>query len=92
MSLHNSCYFQLLCVIRWSHLSESVSEGVYVYLSPVLSYPGFNPRWDCTFKFLLHVPELVLVRFVVEDHDYTARNEFLGQFTLPFTSMRTGNL
>ncbi|XP_062859921.1 1-phosphatidylinositol 4,5-bisphosphate phosphodiesterase delta-3-A [Trichomycterus rosablanca] len=51
---------------------------------------GFNPRWDCTFKFVLHVPELVLVRFVVEDHDYTARNEFLGQFTLPFTSMRTG--
>ncbi|KAK3528997.1 hypothetical protein QTP70_014393 [Hemibagrus guttatus] len=58
--------------------------------SPVCSYPGFNPRWDCTFKFLLHVPELVLVRFVVEDHDYTTRNEFLGQFTLPFTSMRTG--
>ncbi|XP_007234134.2 1-phosphatidylinositol 4,5-bisphosphate phosphodiesterase delta-3-A isoform X2 [Astyanax mexicanus] len=51
---------------------------------------GFNPRWNCTFKFLLHVPELVLVRFVVEDHDYTARNEFLGQFTLPFSSMRTG--
>ncbi|KAL6475199.1 hypothetical protein MHYP_G00162390 [Metynnis hypsauchen] len=51
---------------------------------------GFNPRWDCTFKFLLHVPELVLIRFVVEDHDYTARNEFLGQFTLPFTSIRTG--
>ncbi|TSK14618.1 1-phosphatidylinositol 4,5-bisphosphate phosphodiesterase delta-3-A [Bagarius yarrelli] len=48
-----------------------------------------NGMWDCTFKFLLHVPELVLVRFVVEDHDYTARNEFLGQFTLPFTSMRT---
>ncbi|XP_027033570.2 1-phosphatidylinositol 4,5-bisphosphate phosphodiesterase delta-3-A isoform X1 [Tachysurus fulvidraco] len=51
---------------------------------------GFNPRWDCTFKFLLHVPELVLVRFVVEDHDYTTRNEFVGQFTLPFTSMCTG--
>ncbi|XP_076856295.1 1-phosphatidylinositol 4,5-bisphosphate phosphodiesterase delta-3-A [Brachyhypopomus gauderio] len=51
---------------------------------------GFNPRWDCTFKFLLHVPELVLVRFVVEDHDYTTRNEFLGQFTLPFPSMRSG--
>ncbi|KAK1794513.1 hypothetical protein P4O66_010766 [Electrophorus voltai] len=51
---------------------------------------GFNPRWDCTFKFLLHVPELVLVRFVVEDHDYATRNEFLGQFTLPFPSMRAG--
>ncbi|KAK9965414.1 hypothetical protein ABG768_004507 [Culter alburnus] len=51
---------------------------------------GFNPRWDCTFKFQLHVPELVLVRFMVEDHDYATRNDFLGQFTLPFTSMRTG--
>ncbi|KAI7797080.1 putative 1-phosphatidylinositol 4 [Triplophysa rosa] len=51
---------------------------------------GFNPRWDCTFKFQLHVPELVLIRFKVEDHGYATRNEFLGQFTLPFTSMRTG--
>nr|XP_051968019.1 1-phosphatidylinositol 4,5-bisphosphate phosphodiesterase delta-3-A-like [Xyrauchen texanus] len=51
---------------------------------------GFNPRWDCTFKFILHVPELVLVRFKVEDHDFTTRNDFLGQFTLPLTSMRTG--
>ncbi|XP_048035419.1 1-phosphatidylinositol 4,5-bisphosphate phosphodiesterase delta-3-A isoform X1 [Megalobrama amblycephala] len=51
---------------------------------------GFNPRWDCTFKFQLHVPELVLVRFMVEDHDYATRNDFLGQFTLPFTSMQTG--
>ncbi|XP_039547096.1 1-phosphatidylinositol 4,5-bisphosphate phosphodiesterase delta-3-A isoform X3 [Pimephales promelas] len=51
---------------------------------------GFNPRWDCTFKFQLHVPELVLVRFMAEDHDYATSNDFLGQFTLPFTSMRTG--
>ncbi|XP_012688878.1 1-phosphatidylinositol 4,5-bisphosphate phosphodiesterase delta-3-A isoform X2 [Clupea harengus] len=51
---------------------------------------GFNPRWDCTFKFQLHVPELVLVRFLVEDHDFTSSNDFLGQFTLPLNSMRTG--
>ncbi|XP_072522733.1 1-phosphatidylinositol 4,5-bisphosphate phosphodiesterase delta-3-A-like [Salminus brasiliensis] len=51
---------------------------------------GFNPKWDCDFKFLLHVPELVLVRFMVEDHDHHSTNDFLGQFTLPFTSMRTG--
>uniref|UniRef100_A0A672QHW8 Phosphoinositide phospholipase C n=1 Tax=Sinocyclocheilus grahami TaxID=75366 RepID=A0A672QHW8_SINGR len=51
---------------------------------------GFNPRWDCTFKFQLHVPELILLRFKVEDHDYATKNDFLGQFTLPFTSMRTG--
>ncbi|XP_049417638.1 1-phosphatidylinositol 4,5-bisphosphate phosphodiesterase delta-3-A [Epinephelus fuscoguttatus] len=51
---------------------------------------GFNPRWDCTLSFQLQVPELVLVRFVVEDHDHTAKNDFVGQFTLPFTSLRTG--
>ncbi|XP_036397583.1 1-phosphatidylinositol 4,5-bisphosphate phosphodiesterase delta-3-A-like isoform X2 [Megalops cyprinoides] len=51
---------------------------------------GFNPRWDCTLSFQLHVPEMALVRFVVEDHDYTSKNDFVGQFTLPFTSLRTG--
>lgn len=51
---------------------------------------GFNPRWDCTFNFTVHAPDLALVRFKVEDHDYTSSNDFLGQFTLPFTSLRTG--
>ncbi|KAL0984453.1 hypothetical protein UPYG_G00141740 [Umbra pygmaea] len=59
-------------------------------MSPRVDNNGFNPRWDCTFNFTLHVPELALVRFMVEDHDYTSRNDFLGQFTLPFTSVRTG--
>uniref|UniRef100_A0A669C434 Phosphoinositide phospholipase C n=1 Tax=Oreochromis niloticus TaxID=8128 RepID=A0A669C434_ORENI len=51
---------------------------------------GFNPRWDCTLSFQLQVPELALVRFVVEDHDHATKNDFVGQFTLPFTSFRIG--
>lgn len=51
---------------------------------------GFNPQWDCTFNFTVHVPDLALVRFMVEDHDYTSSNDFLGQYTLPFSSLRTG--
>ncbi|XP_053707505.1 1-phosphatidylinositol 4,5-bisphosphate phosphodiesterase delta-3-A-like isoform X1 [Synchiropus splendidus] len=51
---------------------------------------GFNPRWDCTLSFQLQVPDLALVRFMVEDHDHTSKNDFVGQFTLPFTSLRTG--
>ncbi|KAM7387292.1 hypothetical protein PAMA_009761 [Pampus argenteus] len=51
---------------------------------------GFNPQWNSTLSFPLQVPELALVRFVVEDHDHTAKNDFVGQFTLPFTSIRTG--
>ncbi|KAK1798417.1 hypothetical protein P4O66_007867 [Electrophorus voltai] len=51
---------------------------------------GFNPRWDCTLSFQVQVPELALVRFMVEDHDHTSKNDFVGQFTIPFTSLRTG--
>ncbi|XP_069021381.1 1-phosphatidylinositol 4,5-bisphosphate phosphodiesterase delta-3-A [Embiotoca jacksoni] len=51
---------------------------------------GFNPHWDCTLSFQLQVPDLALVRFMVEDHDHTAKNDLVGQFTLPFTSLRTG--
>ncbi|CAG5912031.1 unnamed protein product, partial [Menidia menidia] len=51
---------------------------------------GFNPRWDCIFNFTVHAPDLALVRFLVEDHDYTSSNDFLGQFTLPLSSLRTG--
>ncbi|KAL4659275.1 1-phosphatidylinositol 4,5-bisphosphate phosphodiesterase delta-3-A-like [Arapaima gigas] len=51
---------------------------------------GFNPRWNCTLSFKIQVPELALVRFLVEDHDHTSKNDFIGQFTIPFTSLRTG--
>ncbi|XP_068775542.1 1-phosphatidylinositol 4,5-bisphosphate phosphodiesterase delta-3 [Struthio camelus] len=51
---------------------------------------GFNPRWEETLTFQLRVPELALVRFVVEDYDSTSCNDFVGQFTLPLASMREG--
>eukprot|EP00070_Physeter_catodon_P048803 XP_028355697.1 1-phosphatidylinositol 4,5-bisphosphate phosphodiesterase delta-3 isoform X1 [Physeter catodon] len=51
---------------------------------------GFNPRWGQTLQFQLRVPELVLVRFVVEDYDATSPNDFVGQFTLPLSSLKQG--
>uniref|UniRef100_A0A3Q4AQ27 Phosphoinositide phospholipase C n=1 Tax=Mola mola TaxID=94237 RepID=A0A3Q4AQ27_MOLML len=51
---------------------------------------GFNPVWNETLNFVIHTPELALVRFVVEDHDKTSRNDFIGQFTLPFGCIQTG--
>ncbi|KAK7877933.1 hypothetical protein WMY93_031409 [Mugilogobius chulae] len=51
---------------------------------------GFNPVWNETLNFVVHVPELALVRFVVEDYDKASRNDFIGQFTLPFTSLQPG--
>ncbi|KAG8125266.1 hypothetical protein E2320_020586 [Naja naja] len=34
--------------------------------------------------------ELALLRFVVEDYDKTSRNDFVGQYTLPLTSVKEG--
>ncbi|KAI4874670.1 hypothetical protein NFI96_010438 [Prochilodus magdalenae] len=51
---------------------------------------GFNPMWNENFQFDLYVPELALVRFVVEDYDAVSNNDFIGQCTLPFTSLQSG--
>lgn len=51
---------------------------------------GFNPVWYDTLRFTIHAPELALVRFVVEDYDKAARNDFVGQYTLPFSCIQQG--
>ncbi|XP_062972827.1 1-phosphatidylinositol 4,5-bisphosphate phosphodiesterase delta-4 [Elgaria multicarinata webbii] len=51
---------------------------------------GFNPQWGEVFQFLVWVPELALLRFVVEDYDKASRNDFVGQYTLPLTSVKAG--
>ncbi|XP_051543709.1 1-phosphatidylinositol 4,5-bisphosphate phosphodiesterase delta-1a isoform X2 [Myxocyprinus asiaticus] len=51
---------------------------------------GLNPMWNTNFQFTVHVPELALVRFLVEDFDAASYNDFIGQYTLPLTSMQNG--
>ncbi|XP_044076729.1 1-phosphatidylinositol 4,5-bisphosphate phosphodiesterase delta-1b isoform X4 [Siniperca chuatsi] len=51
---------------------------------------GFNPAWNENFQFDVYVPDLALVRFVVEDYDSMSDNEFVGQYTLPFNSLKMG--
>lgn len=46
--------------------------------------------WNQSFQFDVHVPELVLVRFVVEDYDSTSQNDLIGQYCLPLTSIQNG--
>uniref|UniRef100_A0AAY4D683 Phosphoinositide phospholipase C n=1 Tax=Denticeps clupeoides TaxID=299321 RepID=A0AAY4D683_9TELE len=51
---------------------------------------GFNPVWYDTLNFTIHIPDLALVRFVVEDYDKTSKNDFVGQYTLPFSCIQQG--
>lgn len=66
-------------------------EGVCaLLLTPDVLALGFNPRWDTEFEFEVVVPELALVRFVVEDYDASSKNDFIGQSTIPLYSLRQG--
>uniref|UniRef100_A0A6Q2XVU5 Phosphoinositide phospholipase C n=1 Tax=Esox lucius TaxID=8010 RepID=A0A6Q2XVU5_ESOLU len=51
---------------------------------------GFNPMWNKKFQFNLKVPDLAMVRFLVEDYDHTSHNDFIGQFSMPLTSLQNG--
>lgn len=56
----------------------------------VLVLLGFNPWWDTEFEFEVAVPDLALVRFVVEDYDASSKNDFIGQSTIPWNSLKQG--
>ncbi|XP_077347360.1 1-phosphatidylinositol 4,5-bisphosphate phosphodiesterase delta-1 isoform X3 [Lithobates pipiens] len=51
---------------------------------------GFNPMWNEHFEFEIDVPALAVVRFLVEDYDVSSRNDFVGQYTVPLTSLQLG--
>ncbi|KAE8595388.1 hypothetical protein XENTR_v10015718 [Xenopus tropicalis] len=56
----------------------------------VMKNNGFNPTWNENFEFEIDVPALAVLRVVVEDHDAATRNDFIGQFTVPLTSLKLG--
>lgn len=62
----------------------------FLYLFLFIS--AFSPRWNETFTFIIQVPELALIRFVVENQGLITGNEFLGQYTLPVLCMNKGNI
>ncbi|KAJ8010958.1 hypothetical protein DPEC_G00080560 [Dallia pectoralis] len=51
---------------------------------------GFNPMWNKKFQFNLKVPDLAILRFLVEDYDHTSHNDFIGQFCMPLNSLQNG--
>ncbi|XP_069618854.1 1-phosphatidylinositol 4,5-bisphosphate phosphodiesterase zeta-1 [Ranitomeya imitator] len=51
---------------------------------------SLNPFWNQSLTFSVHLPELALLRVSVEDQYCILSSEFLGQYTLPLTSMSRG--
>ncbi|KAL3095460.1 hypothetical protein niasHS_007559 [Heterodera schachtii] len=50
---------------------------------------SFNPSFDESFQFVISVPELALVRFLVLDDDFIG-DDFIGQYTIPFECLQSG--
>ncbi|XP_061747483.1 1-phosphatidylinositol 4,5-bisphosphate phosphodiesterase delta-1-like isoform X2 [Nerophis ophidion] len=69
---------------------HGVPADVAVKETSTVKNNGFNPAWNENFQFDIYVPDLALVRFLVEDHDSTSGNEFVAQYTLPFNSLKMG--
>lgn len=63
---------------------------IHCMRSVSLIFTGFNPFWNETLQFVVHTPELAIVRYVVEDYDKTSKNDFIGQYTLPFSCIQPG--
>lgn len=51
---------------------------------------GFNPMWNTNFQFDISVPELAMVRFLIEDYDAGSHNDYVAHYSLPLTSVRNG--
>ncbi|XP_014861485.1 PREDICTED: 1-phosphatidylinositol 4,5-bisphosphate phosphodiesterase zeta-1-like isoform X2 [Poecilia mexicana] len=51
---------------------------------------SMTPRWDTDMNFNITVPELCLIRFCVRDQMTLFKSEFVGQYTMPFTSLKKG--
>nr|XP_019934144.1 PREDICTED: 1-phosphatidylinositol 4,5-bisphosphate phosphodiesterase zeta-1-like [Paralichthys olivaceus] len=55
-----------------------------------VKHNSLTPHWDADMIFNISVPELCLVRFCVRDHTGFLSSDFVGQYTLPFSSLKKG--
>ncbi|XP_053175019.1 1-phosphatidylinositol 4,5-bisphosphate phosphodiesterase zeta-1-like [Scomber japonicus] len=51
---------------------------------------SLSPHWDSDMNFNISVPELCLIRFCVRDQTGLLSSEFVGQYMLPFSSLKKG--
>lgn len=69
--------------------NEIQMKHILVIMNICVFSLGFNPVWEETLSFTLHMAEVVLVRFLVWDHDPIGR-DFIGQRTVAFSSLMPG--
>ncbi|CAK9297085.1 unnamed protein product [Gordionus sp. m RMFG-2023] len=56
----------------------------------IIANNGFNPVWNEAFEFVIDDPQSAILRFVVKDFNSSSKNDFIGQFTIPFKCLMEG--
>nr|XP_057931618.1 1-phosphatidylinositol 4,5-bisphosphate phosphodiesterase zeta-1-like [Doryrhamphus excisus] len=51
---------------------------------------SLSPYWDADMNFRISIPDLCLIRFCVRDQTGFLSSVFVGQYTLPFHSLKKG--
>ncbi|XP_044048730.1 1-phosphatidylinositol 4,5-bisphosphate phosphodiesterase zeta-1-like isoform X2 [Siniperca chuatsi] len=51
---------------------------------------SLSPHWDADMNFSISFPDLCLIRFCVRDQTGILSSDFVGQYTLPFISLKKG--
>ena len=70
--------------------THGISCDQQTYRTKFIENNGLNPRWDETFTFDIHFPQMCLVRFDVYDYDVFSHDDRVAYFCLPMTTMQTG--
>ncbi|KAM6926499.1 1-phosphatidylinositol 4,5-bisphosphate phosphodiesterase zeta-1-like [Lycodopsis pacificus] len=60
------------------------------YNTHIVKNNSLSPHWNATMKFSISVPELCLIRLCVRQQTGFFSSDFVGQYTLPFTSLKKG--
>ncbi|NXC25568.1 PLCH1 phosphodiesterase, partial [Campylorhamphus procurvoides] len=81
-----AAHFLLLCLMK---TEGGTCSGPVSHPWCAVCFAGFNPVWEETLTFTIHMPEIALVRFLVWDHDPIGR-DFVGQRTVAFSSLVPG--
>lgn len=68
---------------------HGIPADTFSHKTHTVTNNGLDPKWGDSFQKKLLVPELAMIRFCVVDED-PAFDDFIGQFSLPFTSLRPG--
>lgn len=56
----------------------------------LITFTALSPHWNAHMNFKISMPELCLIRFCVRDRIGFFSSEFVAQYTLPFSSLKTG--